>query len=545
MRLVFALLALAPLLASAAAPLPATQPAQIKADIAALASDAMQGRETGHPGYNAAASYVANRFRSLGLAPAGNGGYMQGVPLRGSTRNYAAAKLLMYRKGKARALKFPQDFVVNRNPSATLSQVRAPAVFAGYGITAPRYGLDDYAGLDVQGKIVVLLKGAPDQLPSEERAYYDNSATETAMRHGAVAVVGIPTRASEAAFPYALRTGAYLPREGMTWQDSNGNPYSATAGLVAVATLNLQSAAQLFEGAERTYAEILDQVDHQAEQGLPRGFALPLSLSLTQGSIHRDLDSANVVGLLQGTDPLLRQEVLVLSAHLDHLGNQGPDKADRIYNGALDNAAGVATLLETARLLKAQPPRRSIVFIATTGEEKGLVGADYYARHPSVPKANIVASINLDMPMLLFDFADVTAFGAEHSSLGPSVARAAAQMGLTLSPDPTPEEAAFTRSDHYAFVQQGVPSVFVVTGQHSTQPGQDGSALWQAFMGKHYHQPSDDLQLPLDYAVGAKFALLNYLTVQDIANAPQRPSWNPGDFFGELYGGLPPTSPAR
>jgi len=244
------------------------------------------------------------------------------------------------------------------------------------------------------------------------------------------------------------------------------------------------------------------------------------------------VQSENVVGLLEGSDPKLKSEVVVLSAHLDHLGITPPVNGDSINNGALDNAAGVATTLEVARLFRAhgKAPKRSLLFLIDTAEEKGLVGAEYYAHNPTVPAKSIVADVDLDMPILTYEFTDVVAFGADRSSIGPSVKKAAGTMNVKLSPDPMPDEGIFTRSDHYRFVEQGVPAVFLITGFAN-----GGEAAFTDFMAKHYHKPSDDMTLPIRFDVGAKFAKLNYEITRELAETPVKPSWNKGDFFGEKY----------
>jgi len=247
--------------------------------------------------------------------------------------------------------------------------------------------------------------------------------------------------------------------------------------------------------------------------------------------------SANVVARLEGSDPKLRAEHVVIMGHLDHEGIGPVVKGDRIYNGALDNAAGIAGLLEAARALASAPtaPRRSILFLAVTAEEKGLLGSEYFALNPTVPRGSIVAAVNLDMPVLLYDFTDVIAFGAEHSSLKGITESALRETGLTLTPDPMPEQAIFTRSDHYRFVEQGVPSIFLTTGWDSTQGKGEGGKLFQGFLATDYHRPSDDLNQSIDFEAGAKFAHVNYLILKAIADADARPTWNEGDFFGTLF----------
>ncbi|WP_341850148.1 M20/M25/M40 family metallo-hydrolase [Sphingomonas natans] len=269
----------------------------------------------------------------------------------------------------------------------------------------------------------------------------------------------------------------------------------------------------------------------------PKGFALRTSAKLTQDAVVTRITSPNVVAILPGSDPKLKADYVVLSAHLDHIGitpEKPGDKpgTDRINNGALDNAAGIATMLEVARAMAEAPekPRRSVIFLASTGEEKGLLGADYYARHPTVPAAHIVGNVDLDMPLLLYKFTDVMAFGADHSTLGPLVAKAVAPMGLTLSPDMMPEETIFVRSDHYMFVRQGVPAVFFATGFAN-----GGDKAWPKFLGGNYHHPGDDMSQPIDWASGARFAEANWRITEAMADGDAAPMWNKGDFFGDLF----------
>jgi Zn-dependent M28 family amino/carboxypeptidase len=249
-----------------------------------------------------------------------------------------------------------------------------------------------------------------------------------------------------------------------------------------------------------------------------------------------------VIGLLPGSDPKLRNEYVVLMGHLDHLGMTGQTRpgADRIYNGALDNAAGIATLLEAARafVTSGRPPRRSILFIANTAEEKGLLGADYFAHYPTVPIDRIVAGVDLDMPVLLYDFTDVIAFGAEHSTVALAVEKAARSMNISVSPDPMPEQSIFTRSDHYMFVQRGVPAILLMTGFAN-----GGEAQWKDYLAHTYHSVRDDLKQPIRWDQGAKFARLNYLIARELADADERPLWYQGNLFGDFYAPNAPRAP--
>jgi len=263
-------------------------------------------------------------------------------------------------------------------------------------------------------------------------------------------------------------------------------------------------------------------------------------IPIPMGNVTRTFKAPNVIGILPGSDPVLKDEYVVLSAHLDHIGVDPRPGRDKVFNGAMDNAAGVATMLEAARAFVAsgKPPRRSILFVALAGEEEGLFGSAYLAKHPVTGNGRVVADVNLDMPILLYDFQDVVALGAEHSTLGPLVEAVAATMGLTLSPDPMPEENDFVRSDHYSFVQQGIPSVFLETGFKN-----GGEKAVRDFLKKHYHKLSDDISLPFDWNAAAKFAKLNYLIARAIANGDEAPRWYAKDAIGDRFARNAPKAP--
>jgi Zn-dependent M28 family amino/carboxypeptidase len=346
-------------------------------------------------------------------------------------------------------------------------------------------------------------------------------------------MITIPTPASEKAFPFTRATEyRYIPT--MAWVDGKGVAAHQQPTLQNRYTLSMPAAHKLFVQSRMKLDSIYELV--AAEKPLPRG-ELDLSARMASQSTRSDLASSNVVGMIEGSDPKLKHEYVVFSAHLDHLGQVKEKSGDNIFNGAMDNASGVATLIETARLFSQGQvkPKRSILFVAVTGEEKGLLGADYFASNPTVPARAIVANVNLDMPLLTFDFKNVMAFGAEHSSLKGNLQRALKPMNLELIPDPWPEQGLFTRSDHYMFVRQGIPSIFLATGMASFQKGEDGAKQWEHFLSTNYHQPSDDLNLPFNFDAAARFAQLNYNIALEIANAAEKPTWNKGDFFGDTF----------
>lgn len=505
---------------------PEFTPAAFRAHVTFLADDLLEGRDTGTRGYDIAANYVATRFQALGLQPVGpNGSYFQQVPfVRYSTGDVAPVLTI-----GGRAFENGSSVIVGPSATETSQTIEAPAVFAGYGLESAAHGLDDYAGLDVNGKIVVVLGGLPDGVPSDVAAHLGGQKAKIASDKGAVGLVTIPTRADMERRPFA-RLVEYAGHSGLTWVGPDGKAYSAAPNIRMTATLDTPAAQALFAGAPTSLDAVLDTAARKG--GKPKGFALEPTMKLTRTSVHERITSPNVVAILPGSDPALADEYVLLMGHLDHVGTEPGKEGDQIFNGAMDNATGIATMLEAARAFveSGARPKRPILFAAVTAEEKGLLGAQYLAKNPVVKNGKVVAVVNLDMPVLLYDFVDVIGFGAEHSTMGPIVERAGARMGIKLIDDPLPQERLFTRSDHYRFVQEGVPSVFVMTGF-----GNGGAEKFTNFLKTNYHQPGDDVSQPIDWNAGAKFARLNYLIAREIADAPQAPRWYGDSFFGTTY----------
>jgi len=510
---------------------------RIEAHITFLADDLLRGRQPGTEGYDIAAAYVASQFRQSGLAPAGaEGSYLQAVPLVRAWLQPDTASLSLSRNGEITTFRFAEDFYMSPSKAHTHVSLDAGMVFAGYGIEAPALEYSDFDGLDVKDKILVILDGQPKDFPSEEGAHFSSGReiAKNAIAHGATGILVIRTPASEKRSPWE-RIQAMVGTPSMGWLDANGEVYASFPQIQASAYMRSENAAVLFDGAPYSLQQLID-LD---ERGEPLdGFELEGSLHMGQKSTHETSSSPNVAAYLPGSDPLLNDEYVVYTAHLDHIGELAEEgHKDAINNGALDNASGVAVILETARLFaEKEPPRRSMLFLAVTGEEKGLVGSEYFAHNPTVPVASIAAVINLDMPVLLYDFGDVIAFGAQHSTLGDAVQEAADEAGLLLTPDPFPEQDIFVRSDHYRFVQQGIPAIFLVTGIHGRDGQTNTLPLFEAFLKDHYHSPSDDINLPINYEAAVRFTRINTRIGEIVANQLERPVWREGDFFGETYG---------
>jgi hypothetical protein len=525
--------------AQATKALPADQ-AAMKAHVMFLASDAMKGREAGSPEFDIAAQYVAAQFYAAGVRPAGDdGGFIQRVPLVSYKAADRGAMSWTAKGAKAQPMVFGADYIPAANPARAETQVAAGVVFAGRGIVAPQYGVDDYAGIDVRGKIVAIFAGSPSNFAGEERSYFASAATKAqiAAGRGAVGMIMLDSpRAGPRQRPFSALAAAYdSPR--MTWATPAGVGTSPAPATPVLGTLSQSGAAKLFAGSATPWATIAAQA--QAENATYKPFALAGTLSVTTRTTFTPGASGNVVGIIPGTDPVVGKEVVILSAHLDHIGVSPakPDDApgrDRINNGVLDNAIGIASLIEEAKRFTAsgKPPRRTVMFLAVTGEEKGLVGSDYFVNHPTVPLRNIAANVNLDMPVLLYKFEDMIAFGADRSTLGPIVTRAVNAVGVGLSPDPMPEQGFFTRSDHFNFVRKGIPSVFLWPGIKGA-----GKAPFEDFLANRYHRPGDDLSQPILWDQGVRFVATNYAIAREIADGPARPVWNKGDYFGTTYKG--------
>lgn len=521
------------------------RPEVIRGHMRFLSDDLLEGRAAGTRGYDIAAEYVASQLEAAGLEPAGvNRTYFQPVPLRKSQVMEDECSLTLTLPGKTTALQYAEHYLMRVDALIPeRSEVTAPVVFVGFGATAPELGYDDYAGIDVKGKIVAILSGAPPSFPHSQRAYYSSGRikAENAVAHGAIGMLGISTPEDEARLPWEKQLEASR-LGGMRWLDEKGVPEEAFAQLRGSAALSPGGAETLFTGAPKT----LEQVFADARQSRRQSFDLPVRAALKSAARFTRVESPNVAAVLRGSDPKLRDEYVLYTAHLDHLGVSEPTDGDAINNGALDNASGVAALIEAAKVLSSLPrrPRRSLLFVAVTAEEKGLRGADYFAQYPTVPLERIVANVNLDMFLMIFSLRDVVAYGAEHSSLGRVMEEAARRVGFEVSPDPAPQEVVFIRSDQFPFVRRGIPALFVTAGTKSLDPKIDGAARNTEWRRTRYHRPNDDMKQPIDYESGAKFARLNVLLGWLIAEEEQAPRWNAGDFFGQKFG---PTrmAPAR
>jgi hypothetical protein len=488
-----------------------------------LADDALEGRETGSAGHRRAADYVAGLWQQAGLEPAGSSGFIQRIALKTRRIDESRSSLALVRDGKVQPLTLGEDanFSLRIDPAP---EVNAPLVFAGHGLDIPEQRINDLDGLNLNGAVAVFFSTPPASLSGALQAHFGSNAERWRMLKaaGAIGTISIGSlRGLE--IPWSRSTLARLLPQ-MSLADPALSDY---AGQQLAVTMNPTRADVLFAGSGHTLQELVALDD--AGQPLPR-FVLPSRVKATIAVTRADIESQNVAGILRGRDPNLRDEVVVLSAHLDHVGVGEPVAGDRIYNGAMDNASGVATILEVAARLRESGQRvaRSIVFLAVTGEEQGELGSRYYAAHASASGQTIVANVNTDMFLPLFPLKTLMVLGLEESDLAADVRAVAADLKLTVQADPEPQRNRFIRSDQYSFVRAGIPALAMKVGYDANTPQAITAQNWTA---ERYHAPSDDVNQPVDLQAASSFVNVVHQLAVRIANRNSRPQWNDTSFF--------------
>jgi Zn-dependent M28 family amino/carboxypeptidase len=487
-----------------------------------LADDNMEGRDTGSPGHKRAAAYVADQMKKDGLKPAGTDGYFQPVKFVTRKIDESQSSMSLVRDGKEEPLKLGEDanLSVRGNPAPG---VEAPMVFVGYGLRVPEANYDDFAGLDLKGKVAVFMAGAPPQIPAALASHYQSGEerVKTMKSLGLVGAIGIPNP-KHMDIPWSRSTLARL-RPSMALVDSD-MPVMFGAGF------NPAHADKLFAGTGHTLDELISL--NEAGKSLP-SFNLPVSVKAKVKFESSEVTSQNIVGLWPGSDSKLKSEYVLLSAHVDHLGIGDPvpsDPNDRIYNGAMDNASGVAMVLDVAAKMKAAnaKPKRSVLFVIVTGEEKGELGSTYFAAHPTVPAKDIVADINTDMFLPLYPLKYLIVYGLEESTLGDNVRAAAKDQDVEVIKDPEPQRNSFIRSDQYSFIKAGIPALAMKDGYINGSPEDKTFHDW---LHTRYHAPSDDLYQPVDMGAAGRFEDVLMDLAERVADQPNRPAWNGDSFF--------------
>jgi Zn-dependent M28 family amino/carboxypeptidase len=508
--------------------------------IKTLASDEFEGRGPGTHGEDLSINYIAEQFKQVGLAPGNTDGtYFQKVPLVGITTNQNT-QMNVSVAGRDMTLKFGDDFVARTVRVVEKTGFDADMVFVGYGVVAPEYGWDDYKGQDVRGKVLVMLVNDPpvpdpkDPTKLDEKMFKGRAMTyygrwtykyEIAAEKGAAGVL-VVHETGPAGYPWAVPKGSFtIENFDLVSKDKNMSRVNIEGWITEPKTRELMQAAGL------NFDELKKQALRKDFQPVPMKAHARLNIE----SQIRYINSHNVIGKLEGADPKVKDEYVIYTAHWDHLGIGLPDaRGDKIYNGALDNASGVAGLIEIARAFKAAaaPPRRSILFLAVTAEEKGLIGSKYYAENPIYPLAKTLAEINMDGLNQWGPTRDLTVIGLGNSTLDDVLKEAAAERGRVLHPDAEPEKGFYYRSDHFNFAKQGVPALDPESGvDYIGKPADWGMKKRDEYTENDYHKPSDEIKPDWNLAGAAEDARLLMVVGYRVANADKFPEWKPGTEF--------------
>ncbi len=504
-----------------------------------LADDSLKGRLTGSDEYLKAAAYVVGRFKEYGLKPAGvNGGFYQPVTFDVQRVLADKSSMSLVVNGKAEPLVLGTDAVLGSR-WAQVGTVDAPLVFIGYGLHLPEAKYDDFNSAEVpwkelKGKVVVYINGGPAELPGPLKSYARTAPFVKALRDaGAVGAISIPTPKSMDFGWQRVASGGSQPGMRLVATPEAGGVaerHPALAddhGAMFTATFNPAEAEKLFAGTGHTFAEMLALAD--AQKPLPR-FALGKRVTATVVGEHTEVVSPNIVAKLEGWDPVLSKEYVIVSAHLDHLGVGAPIKGKTIYNGAMDDASGVASVLETAKRFGESKtrPKRSILFLIFTAEEKGLLGSRYYAGHPTVPEGSIKADLNLDMFMPIFALKKLHVQGLEQSTLAVDAKKVGEAHHIVIAGDPEPDRNSFIRTDQYSFVQAGIPALAFKFGW---EPGSPEYKAWRGWLAQRYHSTEDDLSQPVDLVAAAQFNSYFADLARTVADDPATPHYLETSFF--------------
>ncbi len=488
-----------------------------------LADDNMEGRETGSAGLRRAQAFVVDHLTKSGLRPLGTNGFYQPIKFVSRQVVESESSLALVRDGKAQQLTLGNEAFFSTRVDLAPS-VEAPLVFVGYGLRIPENNYDDLAGLDLKGKVVVILAGSPASIPGALSSHYQYVA-ERAKTLREAGVIGTITIANPANMdiPWS-RQSVNRNHPSMALA---GPEFNETAGQQLAVAFNPANADLLFAGSGHTFSELL--VIAKDRKQLPR-FPLVVSVRAKVKLQKTELESANLVAKLPGADPKLKDEYVVLSAHLDHIGIGEPINGDNIYNGAMDNASGSAVLMDVAAALNKSPqkPRRSLIFLFLTAEEKGLLGSKYFTAHPTVPASSMIANINIDMFLPIVPMKAVTVYGLGESDLADSAKAVAESLGIKVQADMEPQRNIFIRSDQYNFIRHGVPALAMKVGY---EPGSPEEKLFKNWLTQRYHAPSDDLNQPVDLSAAAMYEEIIRGLMLRAANEPQRPQWKANSFF--------------
>jgi len=495
-----------------------------------LADDKLEGRNVGTPGYDKAVDYVESQFKAIGLKPAGIGGFRQPVKYDSRQLTAGQSQLVLVRDGKEEALIIGQDGSLNARGELNGSK-EASMVFVGYGLSMPDAGWDDLKGIDVRGKIAVYVNAFAPVKVTDNVKSHSNTADERWAAIKKAGGIGIatfqpPNPPPPTVTPEPTTPGAAPPPPQPVIALSDRDVQNLSGQAVSL-NLTARGAEKLFAGTAHTLAEINQLV--KDGKPLPR-FAIPGTIKMHAALTVTTFNAPNLAALFEGSDPALKNEYVIMTSHLDHVGIGRPVNGDNIYNGAMDDASGIAAMLQIAKMLKTTgaTTKRSILFVAVSAEERGLLGSRYFAAHPTVPFDKIVADINLDMFLPLFPLKVIEVQGYAESSLGESVKIAAGELGVEVQTDREPDQNRFIRSDQYSFIRSGIPSLAFKFGYTY---GSEDEKTRLAWVRDRYHQPSDDLNQPVDLEAAAKFNRVIMSLLRRVADNATRPTWNTESFF--------------
>jgi Zn-dependent M28 family amino/carboxypeptidase len=493
-----------------------------------LADDKLEGRDTGSRGERAAQAYAVDQLQDAGAVPAGINGFYQPVKFVSRQIVEKDCHLALIRNGNREPLTLGEDAIISTRVMPA-PEVEAPLVFVGYGLKVPEKNYDDFAGLDLHGKIVVIFSGSPAEIPGALASHYQTAAERWKVLRaaGALGIISLINPASMD-IPWSRIS---LNRAHLS-MDLDYPEFNETEGDKLAASINPASAEKFFAGSGHTFAEVAAL--GKERKPMPH-FALAVSLSAKTKVEVTQVESANLVAKLPGSDPALKDEYVVLSAHLDHVGIGEPVNGDRIYNGAMDDGSGSALILDMAQSFKKHPEklRRSILLVLVTGEEKGLLGSKYFAAHPTVAPKSIVADINVDMFLPIVPLKLLTVQGLTDSDLGDRAREVAQAQGVKVQPDPEPLRNLFVRSDQYNFIRHGVPAVIMDV---APEPGSAELKIFKDWLTQRYHAPSDDVNQPVNLATAAKYEEIVRSLLIDTANNQHRPQWKADSFFRRFAG---------
>ncbi len=487
-----------------------------------LAADNMEGRETGSPGLKRAEAYVVDQLKQSGVQPADTDGFYQPVKFISRQLIEKDSSAALVRNGKAEPRRLGEDAIFSTRVDLA-PEVEAPLVFVGYGLTVPEKNYDDLAGLDLKGKVAVLFSGSPADMPGPLASHYQTAKErwKAFQEAGAIGIIALLNPASMD-IPWS-RIALNRNHPGMDLADPE---FNETKGEKLLMAFNPAHSDKLFDGSGHTFEELAALAKDR--KTLPR-FPLAVSIKARTKVDKKTIESANVIAKLPGSDPQLKNEYVVLSAHVDHIGIGEPINGDRIYNGAMDNASGTAVLLDVAASLKKSPAplKRSLLFVFVTGEEKGLLGSKYFAARPTVDPKSMVADINIDMFLPINPLKVLTVYGLDESDLGDLARQAAEAHGIGVQPDPEPLRNVFIRSDQYNFIVHGIPALAMKVAATTDQE----KKLQKDWLTHRYHAPSDDLNQPVDLSAAAGYEEVIRGLMIKVADDPRRPEWKSTSFF--------------